>query len=151
MPAHNNQSVPRPNKKSNHTMKMIGLKYLACVAFALDINVANMPSADISIINLDVKRDAQTERRNSLVGKIILITGRATNAKMGAVLSGKYGPVFIKQLEIWPESLYGKSVTVKGVLTKKFYEYHKHGYSTAAPQGLVLYIDKYEVVATSVK
>lgn len=53
----------------------------------------------------------------------ISVIGTALNAKAGAVIKTTYGKTFyIEDLAFWPENLYNKSVTVKGILKKEIFK-----------------------------
>jgi hypothetical protein len=44
------------------------------------------------------------------------VTGTAGNAKLGAVVEGAEGPVYLLDRHEWPAELVGKTVTVEGVI-----------------------------------
>ena len=58
------------------------------------------------------------------VGQTVTLEGMAANAKLGAVLKGKQGAIWIDGLDSWPEGYYsggdqGKHLRVTGTVIKK--------------------------------
>jgi hypothetical protein len=57
------------------------------------------------------------------IGQTVTLEGRAANAKLGAVLKGKEGAIWIDGLDSWPEGYVsggdGKHLRVTGTVIKK--------------------------------
>ena len=122
-------------------------RFTKTIVSVLAINAVGINAADYPSVNLDIKRDAQDKTLKRLVGEVVLITGDASNAKMGAILRGDNGIVFIKQLDRWSPKLYGNNLTVKGVLGVKVYKAQKAGEPRLPiPQGFLFFLDKYETL-----
>ena len=51
---------------------------------------------------------------NAALGKTVALEGTAFDAKMGALLEGKEGVVWIDGRDAWPDGMHGKPVRVTG-------------------------------------
>lgn len=62
-------------------------------------------------LNTELDLDSKLDQR-------VVLSGIAENGKAGALLTIGEQPIYIEGLESWDESLYGKKVTVEGVLRR---------------------------------
>jgi hypothetical protein len=59
---------------------------------------------------------------SGLIGKTVTLEGRAVNAKLGALLEGDGGVIWIDGLDQWPDGFYtdpGKRLRVRGKVIKR--------------------------------
>ena len=81
------------------------------------------------------------------LGKEVVVSGKALNAKEGAIVDGSHGMVFVRGLDKWPKKLYDKAVNVRGKLVKiESGRRRNDQLPTANPTGAAYYIDNYQIV-----
>jgi hypothetical protein len=67
-------------------------------------------------IELDCTKTLDLVREN--IGKKVTLTGKAANAKAGAVVECGSDPVYIDGLDSWPDETLGKVVLIVGVFKR---------------------------------
>ncbi len=77
--------------------------------------------------------------RDEYCGNYVTITGRAIDAKEGAMIDGEHGFVIVKGLEGWPSIFSQQKIIVSGFLEKKIWP--DRGPYVAAPRGTLYYIE----------
>lgn len=65
------------------------------------------------------KNMVYSEVSEDLVGKTLVFTGTALDAKSGAVLRVKNGTIYIKGMDSWSKGVVGKEIIMRGTLKQE--------------------------------
>jgi hypothetical protein len=93
---------------------MKSLKYIFALTVMINFAVAGAPQKRAT-----PKSDSKDVFATQL-GKQVTLVGEAQSAKLGARLCGKDFDIWIDGLERWPDEVYGKQVSVTGVVIERY-------------------------------